>query len=101
MNVATTYYDPMLDADGLRALLRPNTKVLYLESPGSHTFEVQDVPALAAVAHAHGAKVMMDNTWGIHFFQPFAHGVDVSIQALTKYAAGHSDLVLGAVIDQR
>ena len=98
MNVATTYYDPMIDAAGLRALLRPETKVLYVESPGSHTFEVQDVPALAEVAHAHGAKVLMDNTWGIHFFQPFRHGVDVSIQALTKYPAGHSDIVLGAVV---
>ena len=98
MNIATTYYDPMLDGAGLAALLRPETKVVYLESPGSHTFEVQDVPALSAAAHAHGAKVLMDNTWGIHFFQPFAHGVDVSIQALTKYAGGHSDLVLGGVI---
>ena len=98
MNVATTYYDPMTDAAGLIALMRPNTTVVYLESPGSHTFEVQDVPALAAVAHAHGAKVLMDNTWGIHFFQPFAHGVDISVQALTKYPAGHSDLVLGAIV---
>ena len=98
MNVTTTFYDPLIDGAGLAALLRPNTKVLYLESPGSHTFEVQDVPALAAAAHAHGAKVLMDNTWGVHFFQPFAHGVDISIQALTKYVAGHSDLVLGAVI---
>jgi cystathionine beta-lyase len=97
MGVATTYYDPLIDAEGLRALLHPNTTVLYLESPGSHTFEVQDVPALAAVAHAHGAKVLMDNTWGIHFFQPFRHGVDVSIQALTKYVVGHSDVLLGGI----
>jgi cystathionine beta-lyase len=98
MGIATTYYDPLTDAAGLAALMRAETRVVYLESPGSHTFEVQDVPALAAAAHAHGATVLMDNTWGIHFFQPFAHGVDVSIQALTKYAAGHSDIVLGAVI---
>jgi cystathionine beta-lyase len=77
-------------------LFRETTRVLYLESPGSHTFEVQDVPALAALAHAHGAAVLMDNTWGIHAFQPFAHGVDVSIQALTKYAVGHSDVLIGS-----
>lgn len=97
LGIATTYYDPMISAEELAALFRPETAVLFLESPGSHTFEVQDVPALAAVAHQRGAVVMMDNTWGIHFFQPFRHGVDVSIQALTKYVGGHSDIILGAV----
>ncbi len=97
MGIATTYYDPCIDAAGLEKLFRPNTTVLYTESPGSHTFEVQDIPALAAVAHAHGCKVLMDNTWGIHFFQPFKHGVDVSIQALTKYVGGHSDVLLGGI----
>ncbi len=97
MGIETTYYDPMIGAAGLADLMRPNTTVLYLESPGSHTFEVQDVPALSAVAHSRGAKVLMDNTWGIHFFQPFKHGVDVSIQALTKYVVGHSDVLLGSV----
>ena len=97
MGVAVTYYDPEIDAAGLEALLRPNSRVLYLESPGSHTFEVQDVPALAAVARAHGLTTMLDNTWGIASFQPFRHGVDVSIQALTKYVAGHSDLLLGGI----
>jgi cystathionine beta-lyase len=97
LGIATTYYDPMISAEGLAGLFRPETAVLFLESPGSHTFEVQDVAALAAVAHARGAVVMMDNTWGIHFFQPFRHGVDLSIQALTKYAGGHSDVILGAV----
>ncbi|WP_149537657.1 cystathionine beta-lyase [Siccirubricoccus phaeus] len=95
--IETTYYDPVIDAAGLAALFRPNTKVLYTESPGSHTFEVQDVPALAEVAHAKGARVLMDNTWGIHHFKPFAKGVDVSIQALTKYVGGHSDVLLGSV----
>jgi cystathionine beta-lyase len=95
--IATTYYDPMITAEALGGLMRPETTVLFLESPGSHTFEVQDVPALAAVAHAHGARVMIDNTWGIHFFQPFRHGVDISIQAATKYIGGHSDIILGAV----
>jgi cystathionine beta-lyase len=95
--VETTYYDPLVDETAARALMRPNTAVLFTESPGSHTFEVQDIPMLARVAHTGGAKVFMDNTWGIHYFQPFAHGVDVSIQALTKYAGGHSDIILGAI----
>lgn len=97
LGIETTYYRADTDAAGIAALMRPNTTVLYLESPGSHTFEVQDVPALAEVAHARGAKVLLDNTWGIHFFQPFQHGVDVSIQALTKYVVGHSDVLLGGV----
>ena len=97
LGIETTYYRADTDAAGIAALMRPNTAVLYLESPGSHTFEVQDVPALAEAAHARGAKVLMDNTWGIHFFQPFRHGVDVSIQALTKYVVGHSDVLLGGV----
>jgi cystathionine beta-lyase len=97
LGITTTYYDPMSTAEALAGLMRPETAVLFLESPGSHTFEVQDVPALAAVAHAHGARVMIDNTWGIHFFQPFSHGVDISIQAATKYIGGHSDIILGAV----
>ncbi|OYV49447.1 MAG: cystathionine beta-lyase [Acidocella sp. 20-58-15] len=95
--IETSYYNPMLNEAGLAALIRNNTKVLFTESPGSHTFEVQDIPALARAAHARGVKVFMDNTWGIHHFQPFVHGVDVSIQALTKYVGGHSDIILGAV----
>ncbi|MDD2876428.1 MAG: cystathionine beta-lyase [Acidiphilium sp.] len=95
--VTTTYYDPMVIEPALRALIAPETKVIFAESPGSHSFEVQDVPMLSRVAHAHGAKLFMDNTWGICTFQPFRHGVDVSIQALTKYIGGHSDIVLGAI----
>lgn len=95
--VTATYYDPMVTEEAAAGLFRPETRVLFTESPGSHSFEVQDIPMLARIAHAHGAKVFMDNTWGIHHFQPFAHGVDVSIQALTKYVGGHSDLILGAV----
>lgn len=95
--VETTYYDPCLDEAGMAAIIRPNTRVVYTESPGSHTFEIQDIPAIARAAHARGAKVMMDNTWGIHHFQPFEKGVDVSIQALTKYVGGHSDILLGSV----
>ncbi|HVY13593.1 MAG TPA: cystathionine beta-lyase, partial [Rhodopila sp.] len=97
LGIETTFYLPEIDEAGVRALMRPNTKVVYTESPGSHTFEVQDVPAIARAAHAGGAKVFMDNTWGIHHFQPFKHGVDVSIQAATKYPAGHSDVLIGAV----
>jgi cystathionine beta-lyase len=95
--IETTYYAPEIDEAGITALMRPNTAVVYTESPGSHTFEVQDVPAIARAAHAGGAKVLMDNTWGIHHFQPFQHGVDVSIQAATKYPAGHSDILIGTV----
>ena len=97
LGVASQYYDPQIDGAALTALMRPSTRVVYLESPGSHSFEMQDVPALARAAHAHGASVLMDNTWGIHFFQPFRHGVDASIQALTKYVVGHSDVLLGSV----
>ncbi len=95
--IETTFYHPEIDEAGIAELIRSNTTVVYTESPGSHTFEMQDVPAIARAAHARGAKVLMDNTWGIHFFQPFHHGVDVSIQALTKYPAGHSDVLIGSV----
>ncbi len=98
MGVSATYYPPSLEPDAVALLFQPNTTVLYLESPGSYTFEMQDVPALAAIAHARGATVLLDNTWGVQSFQPFQHGVDVSIQALTKYVVGHSDVMLGAVI---
>jgi cystathionine beta-lyase len=95
--VETTYYDPLIGAD-IDRLVRDNTKVVYLESPGSYTFEVQDVPAIAEVAHSRGAVVIMDNTWASpYFFKPFEHGVDVSIQAVTKYIGGHSDIMSGAL----
>ncbi|MFC5522934.1 cystathionine beta-lyase [Polaromonas jejuensis] len=94
-DVEVTCYDPLV-ACGIDTLMRPNTRVVYVESPGSETFEIQDVPAIAAVAHAQGAVVVMDNTWGTPlFFKPFEHGVDVSIQAATKYIVGHSDAMLG------
>ena len=96
--VATTYYDPLI-GEGIARLMRPNTRVVYVESPGSLTFEVQDVPAIAAVAHEMGALVLMDNTWASPLlFASFAHGVDISIHAATKYITGHSDVMLGAVI---
>ncbi len=97
--VTTTYYDPQINASDLKALIQPNTAVLFTESPGSQTFEVQDIPALAEVAHAHGLKVLMDNTWGTPlYFRSFEHGVDVSIHAGTKYIVGHSDAMLGLVV---
>lgn len=95
--VEVQVYDPAT-GESIEALMRPNTRVVYVESPGSETLEIQDIPAIAAVAHAHGAFVVMDNTWGTPlFFKPFEHGVDVSIQAATKYIVGHSDAMLGVV----
>ncbi|EGR0082142.1 cystathionine beta-lyase [Vibrio vulnificus] len=98
MGVETTYYDPMV-GEGIRELIKPNTKVLFLESPGSISMEVQDVPTLARIAHEHGIIVMLDNTWGAGVnFSPFEHGVDISIQAATKYIVGHSDVMLGTAV---
>ena len=95
-SVATTFFDPLLGRS-IEPLIQPNTRVIYLESPGSLTFEVQDVPAIAEAAHRRGITVIMDNTWGVLHFKPFAHGVDVSVQAATKYIVGHSDAMLGAI----
>lgn len=95
--VETTYYDPLIGG-GIEGLIRPETRIVFCESPGSLTFEVQDIPAIAAAAHRHGAVVLLDNTWATPlFFKPFDHGVDVSIQAGTKYISGHSDLVIGII----
>ena len=97
LGIATDYYDPRLSPEQVGALITPATRVLLTESPGSNTFEMQDVAALSRVAHGRGALLALDNTWGFACFEPFAHGVDLSIQALTKYAGGHADLLLGAV----
>jgi len=97
MQVETTFFDPAIGA-GIGELMRPNTRVVYLEAPGSQTFDMQDIPAIAEVAKSKGAVVMTDNTWGTPlFFNPFAHGCDISIHAATKYIVGHSDAMLGAV----
>ncbi len=97
MGVETTYYDPAI-GKGISSLIRSNTRVVYCESPGSQTMDVQDVPAIADAAHRAGAIAMMDNTWsGGHYFKAFAMGCDVSIQAATKYLVGHSDAMLGTV----
>ena len=95
--IETTYYDPLVGA-GIAALIRPETHIVFVESPGSLTFEVQDVPAIAAAAHARGAVVVADNTWATPlYFKPFEKGIDVSLQAATKFIVGHSDAMLGVI----
>src|SRR5690606_33567865 len=97
MGVEITYYDPLVGAE-VAALMKANTRVVFTESPASNTFEIQDMPAIAREARARGAVVMMDNTWATPvYFRPLDHGVDISIHALTKYPAGHSDVLLGTV----
>jgi cystathionine beta-lyase len=97
LGIETTYYDPLLGA-ALADLFRPNTRAVFTEAPGSQSFEMQDIPAIAAVAHARDALVLMDNTWATPLFFPaLDKGVDLSIQAGTKYIGGHSDLMLGTV----
>ncbi len=98
LGVETTYYDPVIGA-GVATLIRPNTRLVFVESPGSQTFEMQDVPAIAAVAQSKNIWVLADNTWASPLFcKPLGLGADVSIQAVTKYVAGHADAMLGAVI---
>lgn len=98
--IETTYYPPRIGA-AIEAMIRPETCLIWLESPGSLTFEVQDVPAIAAVARSRGVVTAIDNTWSAGvFFKPFDHGVDLSIQALTKYQGGHADILVGAVLSR-
>jgi len=95
--VETTYYDPLIGGD-IAKLFKPNTRAVFVEAPGSQSFEMQDIPAIAKVAHDRGALVLMDNTWATPlFFRAFDHGVDVSIQAGTKYIGGHSDIMFGTI----
>ena len=95
--VDVEYYDPLIGAE-IEKLVRPETKVIFTESPGSVTFEVQDIPAIAEVARRSGITLMLDNTWASPlYFKPFEHGVDVSIQAVTKYLCGHSDVLMGSI----
>jgi cysteine-S-conjugate beta-lyase len=97
LGVTTTYYDPLLGA-AIAGHFRDNTRAIYLEAPGSLSFEMQDVPAIARAAHDKGAFVLMDNTWATPlYFRPLEHGVDLAIQAGTKYIGGHSDVMLGTV----
>lgn len=98
MGVETTFYDPRIGA-GIETLMRPNTRLVFMESPGSHSFEVQDVPAIAAAARAAGAVSMTDNSWATPlFFKPMAHGVDVVVYAGTKYFVGHADAMMGMIV---
>jgi hypothetical protein len=93
--IETTYYDPLIGA-GIEELIRSNTRIIYMESPGSLTFEVQDVPAIVEAARARGVLTMLDNTWATPlYFKALAHGVDLCIHAATKYIGGHSDLMMG------
>ncbi len=97
MGIETTYFDPAMGA-GVEALFTENTRAVYLEAPGSLTFEMLDVPAIAEVAHRHDATVLFDNTWATPiYFRPLDFGVDLSIHAATKYLGGHSDVMLGTV----
>jgi cystathionine beta-lyase len=96
--VATTFYDPQI-GEGIAALIQPNTKLVYMESPGSITFEVQDVPAIVAAAKARGVRTAIDNTWAAPmFFKPLAFGVDVEVISATKYIVGHSDVMMGIAV---
>ncbi|TCR85444.1 cystathionine beta-lyase [Rhizobium sp. BK376] len=97
LGVEIDYYDPLVGA-GIEQLIKPNTKLVHTEAPGSNTFEMQDISAISTVAHRHGCVVTMDNTWATPiYFKPLDHGVDISIHAATKYPAGHSDILLGTV----
>ena len=97
LGVTTTYFYPLIGAK-IADLVKPNTRLVYLESPGSLTFEMQDTSAIAKAAHDKGALVLMDNTWATPlYFRPLDHGVDLAIQAGTKYIGGHSDVMLGTV----
>ena len=98
LGIDVQYYDPLVGA-GIASLFTPRTKMVFLESPGSLTFDVQDVPAIAAAARAHGALSVLDNTWATPLgFRAFDHGIDVSVHAATKYIGGHSDVLLGAIV---
>ena len=97
LGVETTYYDPLIGA-GIDKLVRENTRLIFTESPGSQTLEVQDIPAIAKVCAKRKLWLLLDNTWASPlYFRPFEHGVDVSIQAATKYVVGHADAMLGAI----
>ncbi|MCH7861859.1 cystathionine beta-lyase [Sphingomonas sp. NPDC092331] len=101
MGIETSYYDPLI-GEGIAALCRANTRVIFLESPGSLTFEVQDVPAIVAVARDRGIATVLDNTWATPLLFPaIAHGIDYTILAATKYVVGHSDVMLGSVTAAR
>ncbi len=95
--IETTYYDPKIGSD-IKSLIQKNTKVIFMESPGSLSFEVQDVKAICKVAKSHNVVTILDNSWGSGiYYKPLNHGVDVSVMATTKYINGHSDVMMGAI----
>jgi len=95
--VLTDFYDPLI-GEGIASLIQNNTRLIWCESPGSITMEVQDIPAIAEAAHARNVRIVLDNTWSAGvLFDAFAHGVDITMQAITKYIAGHSDLLIGSI----
>ena len=95
--VETTYYDPRIGAE-IEALVRPNTRAIHIEAPGSITFDMSDLPAITTVARKHGIKTIADNTWATPlFFRPLDHGVDIALMAGTKYVVGHSDVLIGTI----
>ena len=95
--IETTYFDPLIGS-GIQSLFRPNTRAVLVEAPGSQSFEMADIPAIAAVAHAHDALVIDDNTWATPLYhRSLEQGVDISIQAATKYIGGHSDIMFGTI----
>src|SRR5262249_40125614 len=95
--VETTYFDPLIGA-GIETLFKPNTRAILVEAPGSQSFEMPDVPAIAAVAHAKGALVIDDNTWATPLYRrALEQGVDISLMAATKYVGGHSDIMFGTI----
>ncbi len=97
LGVETTYFDPLIE-DSIAELMRPETRAVFLEAPGSLSFEIPDVSAISIVAHQHGCQVLLDNTWATPlYFRAFEHGVDISIHAATKYIVGHADAMLGIV----
>lgn len=100
LGIETTYFDPLIGED-IKKLVKKNTKVIFMESPGSQTYEIQDVAAICKIAKKHNITTILDNSWasGI-YFKPFEHGVDVSVMALTKYINGHSDIMMGAITVQ-
>ncbi|WP_020591858.1 cystathionine beta-lyase [Kiloniella laminariae] len=98
MGVETSYYDPLIGGD-ITSLIKENTRLIFTESPGSHSFEMQDIPAISKAAHNKGILVMMDNTWATPLFcKSFDLGVDISVHAGTKYIVGHSDAMLGLIV---
>ena len=97
LGIKTTFYDPLIGSD-IRHMMQDNTTIVFVESPGSMTFEMQDIPAIAKEAHARGAIVIMDNSWATPlYYKPFEHGVDISLQAITKFIGGHSDVIMGGI----